>query len=109
MDLGGYEGLKSAKAALDSGLIAEVDYEEVKVAYLRAQQIRAGLDAGFIKENDYQNIKRAFLNSLNLADPSFGAGIFICSYMYMLHHQAYAVLNPSGRNQIPTLSGLRAP
>lgn len=96
MDLGGYEGLKSAKAALDGGLIAEVDYEEVKVAYLRAQQIRAGLDAGFIKESDYQNIKRAFLNSLNLADPSFGAGIFICSYMFTLHRQASTILNPSG-------------
>ena len=74
MAAGGYEGLRNAKAALQDGLINDNDYEDVKVAFLRAQQIRAGLEAGFIKESDYHNIKRAFLNSLNLADPSSGAG-----------------------------------
>lgn len=74
MELGGYEGLKDAKSALQEGLIGEDDYEDMKVAYLRAQQIRAGLDAGFLREGDYQAIKRAFLNSLNLSDPSVGAG-----------------------------------
>ena len=43
------------------------DFDEVKTAFLRAQQIKAGLDAGFIRENDYQNVKKAFLDSLNMS------------------------------------------
>lgn len=67
----GYESLRTAKAALDEGLINSDDFNEIKTAFLRAQQIKAGLDAGFIREADYQNVKKAFLNSLNLsADPA---------------------------------------
>ena len=73
-ELGGYQGLQSAREAVNQGLITEEDYEEVKLAYIRAQQIQAGVDAGFIREEDYRVIKRAFLNSLNLADPTVGAG-----------------------------------
>lgn len=71
----GYETLRIAKAALDEGLINTKDFDEIKTAFLRAQQIKAGLDAGFIRETDYQAVKRAFLNSLNLSvDPAAVAG-----------------------------------
>ena len=58
--------LHTAKAALDNGLITPADYESVKDAFLKAQQIKAGLDAGFIQEADYDHVKHAFLQSLQL-------------------------------------------
>ena len=58
--------LHTAKAALDSGLITSTDYDSVKDAFLRAQQIKAGLDAGFILQSDYDQVKHAFLQSLRL-------------------------------------------
>jgi cofilin len=61
-----YDVLRTAKAALDEGLIDESDYDEVKGSFLRAQQIKAGLDAGFIPEAEFTNVKRAFLESLNI-------------------------------------------
>ena len=71
----GYESLRTAKAALDEGLIDASDFNEIKSAFLRAQQIKAGLDAGFILEADYQNVKQAFLNSLNMsAEPGIVTG-----------------------------------
>lgn len=60
------EVLKTAKEALDKGLISNEDYDGVKGAFLKAQQIKAGLDAGFILEQDYEQVKAAFLNSLSL-------------------------------------------
>lgn len=62
----GRQVLDTAKAALDSGLITNSDYDSVKDAFLRAQQIKAGLDAGFIRESDYNEVKQAFLHSLRL-------------------------------------------
>ena len=56
--------LKTAKAALEQNLIEGSDYDQVKAAFLRAQQIRAGLDAGFIRQDDYDQIKQTFLQSL---------------------------------------------
>jgi cofilin len=58
--------LKTAKNALDSGLITQIDYDGVKGAFLKAQQIKAGLDAGFILQQDYDQVKAAFLHSLSL-------------------------------------------
>lgn len=56
--------LKTAKDALEQNLIEGSDYDQVKAAFLRAQQIRAGLDAGFIRQDDYDQIKQTFLQSL---------------------------------------------
>ena len=56
--------LKTARSALEQQLITESDYDQVKTAFLRAQQIRAGLDAGFIRQDDYDQIKQTFLQSL---------------------------------------------
>ena len=56
--------LKTARSALEQHLIESSDYDQVKAAFLRAQQIRAGLDAGFIKQDDYEQIKQTFLQSL---------------------------------------------
>ena len=64
---GNYEVLRTAKSALDEGLINEADYDKIKCSVLRAQQIKAGLDAGFIKEEEYANVKRSFLESLSLS------------------------------------------
>lgn len=61
------EVLKTAKEALDKGLISKEEYDGVKGAFLKAQQIKAGLDAGFILEQDYEQVKAAFLQSLNLS------------------------------------------
>ncbi len=57
--------LRTAKAALDEGLIAPEDFDTIKLAFLRAQQIKAGLDAGFIREEDYTKTKDAFLCALD--------------------------------------------
>lgn len=56
--------LKTAREALEQKLIESSDYDQVKAAFLRAQQIRAGLDAGFIRQDDYDQIKQTFLHSL---------------------------------------------
>lgn len=57
--------LRTAKQALDEGLIAPEDFDIVKNAFLKAQQIKAGLDAGFIREEEYQRTRDAFLHSLD--------------------------------------------
>jgi hypothetical protein len=56
--------LLSTKAALDLGLISQADFEAVKSAFLRAQQIKAALDVGLIKQDDYEETKQSFLGSL---------------------------------------------
>lgn len=43
------------------------DYDFIKKAFLRAQQIKAGLDAGFIKEEDFVQARDSFLHSLDFA------------------------------------------
>ncbi|KAK9828575.1 hypothetical protein WJX72_000830 [[Myrmecia] bisecta] len=63
--------LRTAKAALVEGFITQSDFDIVKAAFLRAQQIKAGLDAGFIQEADYQQVKSEFIHSLDrLSAPS---------------------------------------
>ena len=69
--------LRTARAALQEGLITEGDYEAVKAAFLKAQQFKAGLDAGFISEADYAEVKTRFLDAfygLNVADTNGGGG-----------------------------------
>ena len=38
--------LRTAKQAMDDGLIAQDDFDVIKKAFLKAQQIKAGIDAG---------------------------------------------------------------
>lgn len=58
--------LRTAKEALDEGLISVADFDTVKEGFLKAQQIKAGLDAGFIKEEDFEQARDAFFQSLNM-------------------------------------------
>ncbi|GBF94587.1 actin-depolymerizing factor-like [Raphidocelis subcapitata] len=73
------ETLRAARAAIEEGLISSNDYDVVKVAFLRAQQIKAGFDAGFLPENDYQRARDAYLNALDFsvmaARPSVGGPV----------------------------------
>ena len=67
--------LRTARAALQEGLITEGDYEAVKAAFLKAQQFKAGLDAGFISEADYAEVKTRFLDAfygLDVTDTNGG-------------------------------------
>lgn len=57
--------LRGAKQALDEGLITQQDYECVKVAFLKAQQIKAGLDAGFIRKEDYDKAVQSYMHALD--------------------------------------------
>lgn len=57
--------LRAAKQALDEQLITQQDFDCVKVAFLRAQQIKAGLDAGFIKQDAYEKASNAYLHALD--------------------------------------------
>lgn len=57
--------LRTAKAALDEDLISQEDFDGIKHAFLRAQQIKAGLDAGFIGEQEYARARDAFLHALD--------------------------------------------
>jgi hypothetical protein len=69
--------LRSAKQALKEQLITQQDFDCVKVAYLRAQQIKAGLDAGFIRKQDYDRTVEAYLHAMDFqliaATPSISA------------------------------------
>ncbi|KAL0050959.1 hypothetical protein WJX82_011045 [Trebouxia sp. C0006] len=81
--------LKTARSALDQNLIESNDYDQVKAAFLRAQQIRAGLDAGFIRQDDYDQIKQTFLQSLG--------GMSVSPSSAVQHHpQPSAGKAPSG-------------
>lgn len=46
--------LRDAKKAMDDGLIDQKDFEEIKKAWLKAQQIKAGIDAGDEFENLFE-------------------------------------------------------
>mmetsp|Transcript_2982 Transcript_2982/g.5112 ORF Transcript_2982/g.5112 Transcript_2982/m.5112 type:complete len:334 (-) Transcript_2982:1741-2742(-) len=69
--------LRTAKQAMGEDLITQEDFNEIKVAFLRAQQIKAGLDAGFIREEDYMQARDSFLNSLDFSTgaPQQGPGL----------------------------------
>ena len=83
MDLG---VLRTAKMAMSEDLICEEDFNSIKKAFLKAQQIKAGMDAGnigrlqpfcmvnslltrppigFLREEDYMQARDSFLQSLD--------------------------------------------
>mmetsp|Transcript_15940 Transcript_15940/g.34432 ORF Transcript_15940/g.34432 Transcript_15940/m.34432 type:complete len:317 (+) Transcript_15940:95-1045(+) len=57
--------LRTAKLARDEGLIEQEDFDMIKKAFLKAQQIKAGMDAGFLREEDYTQARNSFLHSLD--------------------------------------------
>lgn len=63
----GLQTLLSTKAAFDLGLISEVDFERVRSAYVRAQQIKTAVDVGLLTEEDFASAKAAFLRGISEA------------------------------------------
>ena len=59
--------LRTAKQAMDEDLISQQDFDVVKIAFLKAQQIKAGLDAGFIRQSDYDKARDAYLHALDFS------------------------------------------
>ncbi len=51
------------------------DFDQIKLAFLRAQQIKAGLDAGFIREEDYVQARDSFLHALDFSTSASPNGI----------------------------------
>ncbi|KAG1668151.1 hypothetical protein FOA52_005143 [Chlamydomonas sp. UWO 241] len=61
--------LRTAKMAMQEELIDQSDFDFIKQAFLKAQQIKAGMDAGFLREEDYIAARDAFLKSLDFKTP----------------------------------------
>lgn len=64
--------LRTAKAAVDEGLLNADDYERVKSALVKALSIKGGVDAGFLTENDLAEARREFFVSAGM--PGLGGG-----------------------------------
>lgn len=60
------QSLRTAKAALDEGLLDDQDYATVKSSFIKAQSIKAGVEAGFISEQDYTEARKAFFGGLGM-------------------------------------------
>lgn len=58
--------LRTAKAALDEGLLNSADYDSMKASFIKAQSIKAGVEAGFISETDYAEARAAFFSGLGM-------------------------------------------
>ncbi len=62
--------LRTAKTAMDEGLIAQSDFDVIKLAFLKAQQIKAGMDAGMrLPSSD----ARCSLGQFSLLQASFAS------------------------------------
>eukprot|EP00892_Ulva_mutabilis_P007639 jgi/Ulvmu1/5247/UM022_0040.1 len=59
--------LRTAKAALDEGLLNAADYDSVKASFIKAQSVKAGVEAGFISESDYAEARSAFFSGLGMS------------------------------------------
>eukprot|EP00798_Chlamydomonas_sp_ICE-L_P015749 gene15749-21872_t len=59
--------------AMEEGLLDQADFDCVKIAFLKAQQIKAGMDAGFLREQDYLQARDSFLQSLDFTVSGGGA------------------------------------
>jgi cofilin len=60
------QSLRTAKAALDEGLLDAQDYATVKNSFIKAQSIKAGVEAGFISDADYSEARKAFFGGLGI-------------------------------------------
>lgn len=58
--------LRTAKAALDEGLLNTADYDSMKASFIKAQSIKAGVEAGFISQTDYAEARAAFFSGLGM-------------------------------------------
>lgn len=58
--------LRTAKQALEEGLITQDDFDSVKQGFLNAQRIKAGMDAGFIPGEDFASATAAFFETLGV-------------------------------------------
>lgn len=65
--------LRTAKQALEEGLITQADFDSVKEGFLNAQRIKAGMDAGFIPGDDFAAASAAFFESLGVHSHGHGA------------------------------------
>jgi cofilin len=59
--------LRTAKLAMQEDLIDQADFDFIKQAFLKAQQIKAGMDAGFLRQEDFEQARDAFLKSLDFS------------------------------------------
>jgi len=64
------QSLVNTKAALDLNLVSQTDYDAVKSAFLKAQQLRTAMDSGLISQDDFETNKTKYLASLTLQDPA---------------------------------------
>ncbi|KAG7666977.1 hypothetical protein Ndes2526B_g04540 [Nannochloris sp. 'desiccata'] len=64
------QSLVNTKAALDLNLVTQADYDAVKSAFLKAQQLRTALDSGLISQEDFDANKSEYLTNLTLQDPA---------------------------------------
>ena len=62
------QSLVNTKAALDLGLVTQADYDAVKSAFLKAQQLRTAMDSGLISQDDFEANKTRYLASLTLQE-----------------------------------------
>eukprot|EP00210_Caulerpa_lentillifera_P002000 g1917.t1 len=60
------ESLKTAKAALDAGLITQADFDSVKDGFIAAQKLKTGVDAGLLRKEDYDKSRDAFLELMGV-------------------------------------------
>ena len=64
--------LRTAKAALDEGLLDQNDYGNVKAAFMKALSIKGGVDSGFLTNEDMAEARREFFQSAGM--PGLGGG-----------------------------------
>lgn len=64
--------LRTAKAAVDEGLLNADDYDRVKSALVKALSIKGGVEAGFLTENDLAEARKEFFVSAGM--PGLGGG-----------------------------------
>lgn len=65
--------LRTAKAAVDEGLLQPADYTVVKEAFMKALAIKGGVDSGFLGQADFAEARKEFFSSLGMAGMGGGA------------------------------------
>jgi cofilin len=68
------QALRTAKAAVDEGLMQPTDYNAVKQAFVRALAIKGGVDSGFLGQSDFADARREFFQSLGMSNLGGGSG-----------------------------------
>jgi hypothetical protein len=68
------QALRTAKAAVDEGLMQPTDYDAVKEAFVRALAIKGGVDSGFLGQADFADARKEFFQSLGMTSLGGGSG-----------------------------------